>query len=90
VLSLSKEGIEVDTWSGAIGDWLEHENHPSAMSNSTENVITYGSIAVTAIGSAFGVVSQEGQKDVIGWWQVEDDLVDWSFVGNVDVGRAWD
>jgi hypothetical protein len=89
VLSLSKEGIEVDTWSGAINNWLEHENHPSAMSNSTANVITYRSIAVTALGSAFAVVSQEGQEDVIEWWQVADDLVDWSFVGNVDVGSAW-
>jgi len=89
VLSLSKIGIEVDTWSGAINDWLEHETHPSAMSNSTANAKTYSSIAVTAIGSAFAVVSQEGQKDMIEWSQVADDMVDWTLVGRVDVGNSW-
>jgi hypothetical protein len=89
VLSLSKIGIEVDTWSGAIKNWLEHKTHPSAMSNSTANAKTYSSIAVTAIGSAFAVVSQEGQKDMIEWSQVADDMVDWTLVGKVDVGNSW-
>jgi hypothetical protein len=89
VLSLSNNGIEVDTWSGAINDWLEHETHPSALSNSTANTKAYRSIAVTAIGSAFAVVNQEGQKDMIEWAQVGDDMVDWTLVGKVDIGDSW-
>lgn len=89
VLSVSNKGIEVNTWSGAINNWLEQYNNPSAMANSTGNRRSYGSVAVTATGTAYGVVKQDGQVDGIVRWQVQDDLVDWSLVGNVDLGGAW-
>ena len=90
VLSVSNKGIEVNTWSGAINDWLEQYTHPSAMANSTTgNGRSYGSVAVTATGTAYGVVKQDGQIDGIERWQVQDDMVDWSLVGNVDLGGAW-
>ena len=89
VLSVSSNGIEVNTWSGAINGWLEQYNQPSAMANSTGNGRSYGSVAVTATGTAYGVVMQEGQVDSIERWQVRDDMVDWSLVGNVDLGGAW-
>ena len=89
VLSVSNKGIEVNTWSGAINDWLAQYNQPSAMANSTGNSRSYGSLAVTATGSAFGVVKQDGQVDTIESWQVQDDMVDWSLVVNVDLGGAW-
>ncbi|KAF8852319.1 hypothetical protein BDZ45DRAFT_695169 [Acephala macrosclerotiorum] len=41
LLQLSDTGIEVNTWSGNINDWLEQDNHPSPMANSTVNVKTY-------------------------------------------------
>ena len=89
VLSLSNEGIVVDTWEGAINDWVEHDNHPSAMVNLTSNNKIYGDVAVTATGNAFGVVIQDGQAEKIENWQLADDTVDWSLVGNVDLGGAW-
>lgn len=89
VLSLSNEGIEVDTWWGAINDWLEQHNHPSVMVNLTSSKKIYGDVAVAATGNAFGVVIQDGQVDKIENWQVADDMVDWSLVGNVDLGGAW-
>ena len=89
VLSVSNKGVLVNTWSGAINDWLEQYTHPSAMVNSTGSGRSYGSVAVTATGTAFGVVKQDGQVDKIESWQVQDDMVDWSLVGNVDLGGAW-
>ena len=89
VLSVSNKGIEVNTWSGAINDWLEQYNNPSAMVNSTGSGRSYESVAVTATGTAFGVVKQDGQADRIESWQVQDDTVDWSLVGNLDLGGAW-
>ena len=59
------------------------------MANSTGNGRSYGSVAVTATGTAYGVVKQDGQVDKIERWQVQDDMVDWSLVGNVDLGGAW-
>ena len=59
------------------------------MANSTANGRSYGSVAVTATGTAYGVVKQDGQVDKIERWQVQDDMVDWSLVGNVDLGGAW-
>ena len=59
------------------------------MVNSTDNKKSYGCVAVTAIGSAFGVVKQDGHVDEIENWQVQDDMVDWTLVGNVDLGGAW-
>jgi hypothetical protein len=88
VLSLSDSGVEVDTWSGEINDWLQHDAHPSVMANSTRNGTVYGSVAVTAIGNAFAVVT-ENQSDTIQSWQVANDLIDWGSVGTVDIGRAW-
>lgn len=89
VLSLSTIGIEVNTWSGARNDWLAHNLHPSAMANSTENLKIYGSVAVTAIGSAFAVVKQDGQADSIGNWQVADNTVDWSLIGSLNLNGTW-
>ena len=88
-MSISDQGIEVNTWSGAIDDWLEQYTHPSAMVNSTGSGRFYGVVAVTAMGSAFGVVKQDGHADGIENWQVQDDTVDWSLIGNVDLSGAW-
>ena len=89
VLYVSNKGVEVNTWSGAINDWLEQYNHPSVMVNSTGSERSYGSVAVTAAGTAFGVVEQDGRVDRIESWQVHDDMVDWSSVGDVDLDGAW-
>ncbi|KAL8718190.1 MAG: hypothetical protein Q9225_004652 [Loekoesia sp. 1 TL-2023] len=89
VLSISDKGVEVDTWSGAINDWLRHGANPVTMTNSSSNGKSYESVAVTATGSAFGAVRQDGRVDQIENWQVTDDLVDWVLVGNVDLGDAW-
>ena len=89
VLFVSNQGIEVNTWSGAINDWLDQDTHPSVMANSTSNKKAFEDVAVTATGNAFGVVKQEGQADAIKNWQVSDDMVDWNLIGNVDLGDAW-
>lgn len=86
---ISNEGVEVNTWSGATNDWLEQYRHPSVMANSTSDKKVYGGVAVTAIGNAFSVVKQDGQADAIENWLVADDMVDWSLVGNVDLGGVW-
>lgn len=49
----------------------------------------YGSAAVTAIGSAFAVVTEDGQADSIVNWQVADDTVNWSLIGNLDLNGIW-
>ena len=59
------------------------------MANSTENMKTYESIAVTATGNAFAVVKQDGQADAIENWQVANDMVDWTLTGNVDLDGTW-
>lgn len=59
------------------------------MANSTSNQKVYGAVAVTAIGSAFGVVKQMGQADRIENWLVADDMRDWTLAGNVDLGGVW-
>lgn len=89
VLSVFDKGLEVDTWSGAIDGWLELYEHPSAMENATGDGKVYGSVAVTAIGRAFAVARQDGLVDEIESWQVEDDMVDWSLAGKVDLDGAW-
>lgn len=89
VLSLSSRGIQVDTWAGAENDWLAHETHPSAMSNSTTNPKVFGSIAVTAMGSAYAVVESTNGTLSIGSWQVADDYTDWTASGDVDIGSVW-
>ena len=63
--------------------------HPSVMANSTSNKRVFEDVAVTSFGDAFGVVKQDGQADAIEHWLVEDDRVDWSLIGNVDLGGAW-
>jgi len=88
-LYLSNEGIEVNTWSGAMNDWQVQYVHPSVMANSTSVKKVFEDIAVTSIGNAFGVVKQDGRADTIEHWQVGDDMVDWSLIGNVDLGGAW-
>lgn len=59
------------------------------MANSTNNKKTFESVAVTAIGKAYAVVKQDGQADTIESWQVANDMVDWSSVGNVNLNGAW-
>lgn len=59
------------------------------MMNLTGRGTSYGSVAVTATGSAFGVVKQDGREDGIEHWQVEDDTVGWNLIGNVDLRGAW-
>ena len=49
----------------------------------------YGSVAVTAMGSAFGVVKQDGHADRIVQWQAQADTVDWTLIGDVDLGGVW-
>lgn len=68
---------------------MEKYAHPSVMVNLTSKKKTYRDMAVTATGNAFGVVIQDGQADGIENWQVADDMVDWSLIGNVDLGGAW-
>ena len=88
VLSSFENRLRVDTWSGAINDWLEHDSHPPDMTNSS-SPHTYGAVAVTAFGIAFAIVSTPEQKDSIAVWQVTRNLVDWTYNGNIDVGDAW-
>ena len=88
VLSVSPEGIEVNTWSGQINGWLELAAHPPAFANviGSKNVTNeiFGDLAVTATGVAFAVVSSDnGSADTIESWQVEDDTVTWSHIGTV-------
>ena len=87
VLSLSANGIEVDTWSKK--NWLQFDGHPSAMANSTKDVKSYERVAATVTGNVFAVVKQDRQADSIESWRVEDDLVDWQSTGNVDLHGAW-
>ena len=94
VLSVSPEGIAVNTWSGQINGWLELAAHPPALANMTgsKNVTkeTFGDLAVTATGAAFAVISSDdGSVDTIENWQVEDDTVTWNYVGNVSLGGVW-
>jgi hypothetical protein len=90
VLSLSDIGVAVSTWVGELNDWKAYFAHPSPMANSSSNARVYGSVAVTAVGSAFAVVMVEGQKNTVEEWRVEDDLLNWKFVGNVDLSGAWE
>ncbi|KAI9697603.1 MAG: hypothetical protein M1836_004553 [Candelina mexicana] len=89
LLSAFKGGIQVNTWSGAINDWMKQSMQPAVMSNSQYYEKVYGSVAVTATGSAFGVVKQPGHVDEIENWQVRDDLQSWTLTGNVDTGSSW-
>ena len=79
LLSLSDRGILVDTYSGQADSWNRKGNHPTLMTNSTVNPKTYGSLATTANGKAFAVVSTgDDPKYAIESWQVADDLVSWT------------
>lgn len=89
ILSLSNKGVQVNTWLGAINDWEQQNVNPSVMANSTNNERIFEAVAVTATGNAFGVVKRDGQVDTIEQWLLEDDMVDWSLVGTVDLGGAW-
>ena len=68
---------------------MQFGNHPSAMANSTINMKSFESVAITSTGNAFAVVKQDGQAVLIESWRVEDDLVDWSSTGNVDLHGTW-
>jgi hypothetical protein len=89
LLSVSSRGIQVDTWKGGVNDWIAHETHPSAMSNSTTNPKLFGAVAMTAMGSAYAVVESSNGTLGISSWQVADDDTDWTEIGNVDIGSAW-
>jgi hypothetical protein len=82
MLQISETGVEANSWSGNINDWLDQYNHPSVMANSTVNIKSYSAIAMTAIGSAFAVVTSGG-NDTIQAWQVNDNLLDWTSSGTV-------
>lgn len=88
-LSISNRGIQTGAKSGALNKWIQQGANPSVMANSTANPRIYGGVAVTAIGSAFGVVSEQGQVDKIRNWQVEDDTMNWKLVGDLDLGGSW-
>ena len=90
VLSVFDQGIQAGTWCGSIYDWLWWNTHDAAMLNSTSTKKVYGSVAVTATGSAFAVVSQDDRLDKIEHWQVNDDMATWNSTGTVDLGGAWD
>lgn len=59
------------------------------MANSTANPKIFQSVTVTSIGNAFGVVKKNGTPDQIENWQVQGNMVDWKYVGNVDLGTMW-
>ena len=90
LLSLSSTGISVSSWSGATGAWLS-PTVPSTMSNATTQGTSYGSLAVTSIGTAFAVVAQGG-KDAVQTWSLQSDYASWDVptgVGEVDLGGVW-
>ncbi|KUJ21212.1 uncharacterized protein LY89DRAFT_609731 [Mollisia scopiformis] len=88
LLKLSKEGVEVSTWSGAQNDWLGYDYNHTAFANETgTNVKTYGSLAVTAIGSAYAVVESPPGNFSIQSYQMSDRLNGWQRTGNV---TTWD
>jgi hypothetical protein len=60
------------------------------MANSTANSRNYGAIAMTAMGSTYAVVGYNNGTESIRAWQVADDFTDWSELGDVDIGGAWD
>ncbi len=86
VLSAYAGGIQVNGWSAPGGNWGPQFLRPSIMGNSNGKI--YGSVAVTAMGSAFGVVKRQGQDDEIETWQVRDDMQSWTLTGNVNLPRS--
>lgn len=80
----------VESWNGTLNGWDQNGATPMVMSNTTGNVRTFGSPAVTSVGSAFAVISQEGDLDVIQAWQMSDDEISWTQTGNVSIGTAWE
>ncbi|KAL9624163.1 MAG: hypothetical protein Q9160_001685 [Pyrenula sp. 1 TL-2023] len=95
----STNDIQVNTWSGAINDWLAQGRNPlttATASNSTsggsDTERVYGSLAVTALGQAFAVTTQmKGNRyvDKIEQWQLRGDMLEWSVMGEVDIGGSW-
>lgn len=59
------------------------------MANATNHPRIYGSLAVTTIGDGFSVVMQNGSADTIEHWQVANSMLDWNFVGAVDLHDVW-
>lgn len=88
-LSISNRGVQVSAKSGALDKWIQEGANPSVMANSTTNQKRYSGVAVTAIGSAFGVVSEPSEVDKIRHWQVEDDTVNWKSIGNLNLSDSW-
>jgi hypothetical protein len=72
-LELQSTGVHNDFWTGPAG----------ALANLTTNAQEYGSLALTATGNGFGVVRREGKIDGIVNWQLQDNAVQWSLIGNV-------
>lgn len=86
LLRLSERGIGVSSWDDTRGGWIQPPVYtPSAMSNSTANVKTYGAVAMTALGDAFAVVSVPGESGNVSVesWSMNDDLTDWTSTGTV-------
>lgn len=80
----------VDTYTGQGEGWIRKGNHPTLMTNSTANPKTYGSLATTANGKAFAIISTgDDPKYAIESWRVADDLISWTSTGTVDIGNAW-
>lgn len=52
-----------------------------------KNRKVYGSVAVTATGNAFGVVKQNDFLNKIENWQLQNHLVDWKLIGDIDMGH---
>lgn len=91
-MTVSTRGVQVNTRSGFIDNWVQKNVTPPVMTSTTTNSTNpkvYGSVAVTAIGNAFGIVKQDGLLDRIENWQLQDDMVNWKLVGDIDVGHRW-
>lgn len=59
------------------------------MVNSTTNAKKFGNVAVTATGNAFGIVNEYGDLDRLENWQAENDMIDWTGVGKLNVSGFW-
>jgi hypothetical protein len=81
ILKLQSTGVHSD---GYYGPNITYKDiSTDVLSNSTNNVQEFGSLALTATGNAFAVVRRTGNKDGIVNWQLQDDTVSWRLIGNV-------
>lgn len=92
LLSLDSSGVAVDTYQAATGTWLPVD-HPSSMSNQTGTNITYTTVSIDKMGSAFVVAEKEGSafSSQIMAWQVDadGDAMQWTYNGTVPIGNNW-